>query len=286
MRSRVGSGSVALVTGSSSGFGLLCCLELARRGLRVFATMRALERSERLDRAMAEAGLSCEKVQLDVTDPESIRDAVATVESRCDGVDVLVNNAGFAMAGFFEDVAMDELREQFDTNFFGLAAVIQAVLPRMRQRRHGRIINISSLGARVANPGFTAYVASKFAVEGLSESLRHELMPHGIYVVLIEPGMYRTEIFGRNRRLAAAAFTSESPNYQVSSALKQILETRLAQSKADPREVARVVAAAATADRPHLRYLVGTDAHVLTAVNKVLPFSLWERLIRRMFGLS
>ena len=304
MNSRIPAGSVALVTGSSSGFGLLSCVELARRGLHVFASMRDLERSGRLDAAMAAAGVRCDKVQLDVTDPGSIASAMDAIRQTVAGrarddaragddpentgelgvVDVLVNNAGYALAGMIEDVSLDELREQMETNLFGAVAVAKAVIPGMRERRRGRIINISSASGRVGQPGLGAYAASKFALEGLSESLRHELLPHGVYVVLIEPGMFRTDIFDRNRRVAARTFEPTSPNYDLSLRMKAAIEGRLERTAGDPRAVAEVVASAALMDRPRLRYPVGWDAALLDAVGRVMPFGIWERVVGRVLG--
>lgn len=309
MNSRIPAGSVALVTGSSSGFGLLSCVALARRGLRVFASMRDLDRSDRLDAAMAEAGVRCDKVRLDVTEPGSIASAMDSItrEVRGDGrvagdttstqtsgsgttnptlcpVDVLVNNAGYALAGMIEDVTMDELREQMETNLFGAVAVAKAVIPGMRERRRGRLINISSMSGRVGQPGLGAYAASKFALEGLSESLRHELLPHGVYVVLIEPGMFQTDIFERNRRVAARAFDPGSPNYSASMRMKAVIEGRLQRTSSDPRMVAEAVVNAVSSGRPRLRYPVGWDAAVLGAVERVVPFGLWERVVGRFIG--
>ncbi len=185
--------SVAVITGTSSGFGLLAAIELARRGLRVFASMRDLGKSATLDAAAREAGVGLEKIALDVTSESSIAAAVREVHDRAGRLDVLVNNAGFGMGGAFEDLSMAELREQFETNFFGTCAVTKAVLPGMRERKSGRVVNVSSISGLVGAPGTSAYCASKFALEGWSESLRHELRPFGVRIVLVEPGTYRTE---------------------------------------------------------------------------------------------
>lgn len=279
MSARPPKGSVALVTGSSSGFGLLCCVELARAGFRVAASMRDLGRSQRLDDIMAQHTLRCDKVALDVADPASIARAVATVEAEIGPIEILVNNAGYGLAGFVEDMSMEELRAQLETNFFGLVEATKAVLPGMRARGRGRIINLSSMSGRLAYPGFGAYSASKFAVEGISEALRQELLGCGVYVVLVEPGMFRTDIFERNRRVAAAALSPSSPNFAVGKRLETLFERRLARSTRDPIAVAHVVRRAATAKRPRLRYRVGVDAKAITAVRSILPFSIWERAV-------
>lgn len=277
---------VALITGSSSGFGMLAAVELAHKGFRVVATMRNLAKAERLEQALAEAGVRADIVQLDVTDQASIDAAMVDVRGRIGEIDVLVNNAGFGLAGFVEDLTLDEIREQFETNFFGLVAVTKAVITSMRERRRGRIINVSSVAGRVANPAFAAYAGSKFAVEGFSESLRHELLPHQVFVSLIEPGVFRTDIFDANRRVAAEAFNEASPNYEDVKRMEAIVDARVAKSTADPRDVARVIARAATAKHPRLRYLVGKDANVSARLKSVVPSRIWEGALGRYLGLG
>ncbi|MCA9686542.1 MAG: SDR family oxidoreductase, partial [Myxococcales bacterium] len=193
---------VALITGSSSGFGLRTCVALAARGFRVFASMRSLERSEALRAALRDAGFGSESVEfvaLDVTDADARAALVETILEREGAVDVLVNNAGQLVAGFAEELDEAAMREQFETNFFAVAALTQALVPAMRERRHGRIINISSVAGRSALPAQAAYCASKFALEGWSESMRYELAPYNVFVALVEPGLFPTEILGRNR---------------------------------------------------------------------------------------
>ncbi len=274
----------ALVTGSSSGFGLLTCIELAQKGFRVFASMRDLSRSDRLDETAAQAGVTVEKLHLDVTDPASITAALDEIHRSGGQIEVLVNNAGFGMGGAFEDLQMDELREQFETNFFGLAAVTRAVLPQMRQRRRGRIINVSSISGRIGFPGLSAYCASKFAVEGLSETLRLELQPFGIKVVLIEPGSYRTDIFERNRRMARDAHDPASPYYSFTRGMEAYVDKKVARSTADPAEVARAIARAATEPDPPLRCLVGRDARLQSLLRAVIPARWFEALILKQLG--
>src|SRR5688572_3980715 len=277
---------VALITGASSGFGLLTAVELARAGLRVFASMRDPSRDDRLRAALAEARVEAAVVQLDVTDPGSIMRAVEEVERAAGRIDVIVNNAGYGLGGAVEDLTMGELREQFETNFFGLVAVTKAVLPGMRERRHGRIINVSSVSGRVAFPGVAAYSASKFAVEGFSESMRHELLPFEVYVSLVEPGTFRTDIFDRNRRVAARASDPSSAWAEMTRKISAIVDGRVERSTADPRDVALVIAEIATAPRPRLRYLVGRDARAQKLLSRLLPDRLWETAVGRVTGLS
>jgi NAD(P)-dependent dehydrogenase (short-subunit alcohol dehydrogenase family) len=273
---------VALITGAESGFGLLTSIELALRGFRVFASMRDLARGARLDEEARAANVTIEKIALDVSRPQSIDAAVREVQARAGRIDVLVNNAGFGMGGFVEELDLSELREHFETNFIGLVAVTKAVLPGMRERASGRIINISSISGRFAAPGLGAYSASKFAVEGFSESLRHELSPHGVWVSLIEPGTFRTDIFERNRRVAKRALDPASPNFERSKRFEQFITRMVERSTADPRAVARLITRVAEARRPRLRYLIGTDARGQALAKGLLPFGVLERGMARV----
>jgi NAD(P)-dependent dehydrogenase (short-subunit alcohol dehydrogenase family) len=266
----------ALITGAGSGFGLYTAVELAKSGFRVFAGLRDPARSDALHGAACEAGATVEILELDVTRADAIASAVAETQRRAGGVEVLVNNAGFGMGGFLEDLTLDELRVQFETNFFGVVAMTKAVLPSMRERGRGRIINISSISGRLAPPGMSAYAASKWAVEGLSESLRHELKPLGIWVSLVEPGTYKTDIFGKNRRVAARATDPASPNYERSKRLEATVERMLARKRSSPIAVARTITRVALARRPKMRYLVGKDAYGEVAMKTLLPFSAIE----------
>ncbi len=275
---------VALVTGASSGFGLLTSVELARRGLRVFASMRDLGRRERLDRAAAEAKVELEVVALEVTSVASVAAAVGEVTAKAGRIDVLVNNAGFGIGGFLEDLTLGEVREQFETNFFGALALTKAVVAGMRERRRGRIIQVSSIAGRVAIPGMSAYCASKFALEGLSEALRYELAPYGVQVVLVEPGTFRTDIFDRNRRMAARSTDETSPYFAVTRRMEQMVDKMVAKSTADPADVAEVIADAATVEHPRLRYLVGEDARRQAFLKSLLPASLWEKAVLKFVG--
>jgi len=277
---------VALVTGASSGFGLLAAVELARRGLRVFASMREPARAERLRAALDQASLSAQIIRLDVTRADQIEEAVSSIEQVAGGVDVLVNNAGYGLGGSVEDISMEELREQFETNFFGLVGLSKRVLPGMRERRRGRIINVSSIAGRVALPGVSAYCSSKFAVEGFSEAMRHELLPFDVFVSLVEPGTFRTDIFDRNRRIAARASDPTSAWAEMTRKISAIVDGRVEKSTADPREVALVIAEIASAARPRLRYLVGRDARTQRLLARLLPGRLWETAVGRVTGLS
>lgn len=273
---------IAVVTGASSGFGLLTTVELARRGYRVFATMRDLGRAGPLEKALARADARAELVRLDVLDPAAVEAAIGQVEAAAGRIDVLVNNAGIMVTGFVEDVTEAELRAQFETNFFGAVRVTRAVLPGMRRRCFGRIINVSSLGGRVASPMFSAYHASKFALEGHSEALRHELRPYNVFVTLVEPGLFPTGLFANNWAVAGRSGDPSSPNFSVSQRLVAAFRLGIGFAwMSDPAKVARTIAHAAETREPKLRYLVGLDARLTHAVARLAP-RWWEATMAAM----
>lgn len=274
----------ALITGASSGFGLLSAVELAGRGFRVFATMRDLSRQEPLLSAAAAAGVRVEVLQLDVTDPASIARAVAEVHARAGALEVLVNNAGIGVLGAFEDTSDAELRAAFETNVFGLAAVARAVIPGMRERRRGRIINVASVGGRVGSAGLAAYSASKFAVEGISEVLSFELGSFGVEVLIVEPGFYPTPMAGPGkRRLTPRAADPASPYHARCAAIDAFMQHSVDHGGPDPRAVARTIARAATDRRPRLRYPVGADARLVFLLKRVLPERTFEAAMEWIF---
>ena len=203
----VGRGiETVVVTGASSGIGRVTCLHLAERGYVVVGTSRELGRLGGLFDDANKRGLRVWGVELDVNLDESVGEVMPGLIEQFGGVDALVNNAGFGVWGPVESLSMDELKMQFEANFFGAARMIQAVLPGMVSRRAGRIVNISSVLGRIGTPFNGAYVASKYALEGLSESLRAEVEPFGVRVSLVEPGLFATD-FQRNQVRAARAGT-------------------------------------------------------------------------------
>ncbi|MCD1261508.1 SDR family oxidoreductase [Paenibacillus athensensis] len=271
---------VALITGTSSGFGLLTAVELARHGYRVAATMRDLSRSTALLDAAQQAGVAenIHGVQLDVTDASSIQKAVQAVWETYGRIDVLVNNAGYALGGFTEEIDMDAWRQQLETNVFGTIAVTKAALPLMRAAGRGLVINISSVSGRFALPAFAPYATSKFAIEGFSEALRLEMRPFGVNVVLVEPGPYRTDIWEKG--FAGFASRSDSP---YKSRLEAILRyaRRTAEASSDPAEVARLIARIAGHPRPKLRYPVGRKAALMLWLKERLPWRWIEAMLLR-----
>jgi NAD(P)-dependent dehydrogenase (short-subunit alcohol dehydrogenase family) len=284
MTSLTESKPVTLITGTSSGIGLLCAVALARAGFRVFASMRNLDRRGALDAAAREAGVELTVLPLDVTAPETISAAVDQVQREAGPIDVLVNNAGISMGGFAEDVSLSELRDLMETNFFGLVATTQAVFPAMRARRSGRILNMSSISGRMALPGLSSYCAAKFAVEGYSEALRYEALPHGVWVSLIEPGCFKTPLYDVNRRTAARALEPTSPHRAAFTRGEQALERILELNPQDPADVAKRVVAVARAKRPRLRYLVGKDAFAESWASALTPHPLFERALLKISG--
>lgn len=276
---------IAIVTGASSGFGLLTSVELARAGFRVVASMRDLARREKLAQSATAAGIA-EKInvrQLDVTKFDTIASFVDSIIRDYGRIDVLVNNAGFAVAGFAEDIKLEELRLQFDTNFFGAVAMTKAVLPIMRQQRSGHIIQISSISGLQGAVTVSSYSASKHALEGWSESLRLELNPLGIKVVLIEPGAFATDIWTRGARMGEQATKPSSPNFQRSLKMRSTIEKI---PKADPIAVARMIVKVAQDPNPKLRYLAGRDAKIQLAMKRLLPWKTWEKMIANFLKID
>lgn len=279
------SGRIALVTGSSSGFGLLTSVELAKAGFRVVATMRDLGRRERLDQAVAAAGVG-ERIDvrsLDVTRFDTIPGFVDGMIRDYGRIDVLVNNAGFAVAGFAEDIKLEELRLQFETNFFGAVAMTKAVLPAMRQQRSGHIIQVSSITGLHGSVTVSSYSASKHALEGWSETLRLEVNALGIKVVLVEPGAFQTDIWTRGAVMGEKAITPSSPNIKRSQRMRKTFDKL---PKADPIAVARAIVAIAQNPNPKLRYLVGRDAKMQLAMKRILPWKWHEKVIANFLKID
>lgn len=270
--------SAVLVTGTSSGIGRASALALVRAGFPTYASARRLADIEDL----AEAG--CVVLELDVTDEESRRAGVAAVEERHGAVGVLVNNAGYAEYGPLEEVSLDRWRREFETNVFGLVGLTQLVLPAMRARRQGLVVNISSMGGLLALPGGSAYHASKYAVEALSDVLRFEVAPFGVDVVVVEPGVVKTR-FADTAVGAEAPTEHTGPYASLSASLDRLVRRSYAPDArgALPEDVAAVVVSAARARRPRTRYTVTPEARLLPAVRRLVPDRAWDRLLRTQF---
>ena len=280
--------SVALVTGSSSGIGFETALHLARNGYKTYASMRNLEKSKDITQVATREKLPVEVVQLDVDEDSSVKQAVdkivATEDQR---IDVLVNNAGYGLLGALEDLSIEEIKEQFETNFFGVVRMTQQVLPIMRKQNNGTIVNVSSVGGRIGIPGLSAYHSTKFALEGLSESISYELEPFGIRVVVIEPGVIRTNIMNSSV-LAKKAQDTKSPYFlsiqQLEKSFKLAMENTSVSSP--PEEVAKVVLQAVTSQSPKLRYAVGNDAYSLIQAKTMMSDIEFGGLIKQQFQSS
>lgn len=275
----------AVITGASSGIGLLTAVELARSGFQVIATMRELARRTGLEQAAGLAGVSpyIDIRRLDITDFDLIPSLVESVIRDFGRVDVLVNNAGFAVAGFAEDLTLGEIRSQFETNFFGHVAMSKAVLPVMRQQKSGHIIMISSVSGLHAAPTVSSYSASKFALEGWSEALRLEVNRLGIKVVLVEPGSFQTDIWTRNAYIGQKVLDGSSPNRERGQRMRDRIQSI---PKRDPILVAKTIAQIARDPNPRLRYLVGNDARTQLWLKRILPWKWHEKLVARALKMD
>jgi NAD(P)-dependent dehydrogenase (short-subunit alcohol dehydrogenase family) len=273
--------SVAVVTGSSSGIGLAASLALAKNGYLTYATMRNLAKRDTIELIAEKQHLPIRTVQLDVTDENSVKNAIQSILSESGRIDLLVNNAGYGLTGAFEDVGMDEIKSLYETNVFGVIRVTQAVLPIMRKQGSGRIINISSGAGRIGYPGGSAYVSSKFALEGLSESMAFEVEQFGIKTVLVEPGFIRTN-FAENIVTAKKAQNPNSPYSQIMMQMKSSSQRRrMIENAPDADLVASVIVEAATAKEPNLRYLAGKDVEQMVAAKKGMSDEEFQKMIRQ-----
>lgn len=272
---------VAVVTGSSSGIGLATSLALARNGYLTCATMRNLAKRDSIQSIAEKQHLPIRTVQLDVTDENSVKNAIQSILSESGRIDLLVNNAGYGLTGAFEDIGIDEIKALYETNLFGVIRVTQAVLPTMRKQGSGRIINISSGAGRIGYPGGSAYVSSKFALEGLSESMAYEIEQFGIRTVLVEPGFVRTN-FGENIVIAKKAQDPNSPYSQMMMQMKSSsYRRRMIENASDADLVASVVVEAATVKEPNLRYLAGKDVQQMVGVKKNMSDEEFQKMIRQ-----
>ncbi|MFZ0554138.1 MAG: SDR family oxidoreductase [Nitrososphaeraceae archaeon] len=275
---------IALITGCSSGIGFETSLNLARNGIYTYATMRNLSKSKEILGYAKRDNLPLKILRLDVTDRESISGAIDKIIGEKSRIDIVVNNAGYSLLGPLEQLHIDEIKEEFETNFFGIIKLIQSVLPIMRKQGYGRIINISSLAGRIGFPLSSAYVSSKFALEGLVESLRYEVQLFGIHVCLIEPGVIKTNLVN-NMKLGTNIITSSNSNNY--SPYVEIIQKRISAFK--PRfekgssagEVAGMVLEAATSENPKQRYLVGEDALKMMEKRKNTTDEEFARLVMK-----
>ncbi|MCH2171434.1 SDR family oxidoreductase [Myxococcota bacterium] len=286
---------VVVITGTSSGIGQASALAFARAGHRTIATLRDLAKAEPLREARESEGLDLELQALDVASPASVAEAVGAILAREGRVDVLVNNAGIGGACPLEDVLEEEHRWIFEVNYFGALRMIQAVLPGMREQGSGAIVNVSSGAGRFATPNQVPYSASKFALEGASEALAHELAPFGVRVAIVEPGVVATAIFENS-----AAFTRYDKHSPYRDLMRRsgMLYSAGLKRPGDPHHVAEVIVEAALGDAPRLRYLVGQDAENLVtgragitdeqfvALGETMSDDTYRELFREYFGIE
>ena len=257
-----------LITGCRSGFGLLTALSAARAGHTVYAGLRRLDTATAL---MEQAhGLPIHPVQLDVTDPAQREAVVARIEAEHGAVDALVNNAGIALGGPLEEIDDDEMRRQFEVNVFAVWALTNRVLPGMRAQGAGWVVNVSSMSGRMAVPCIGAYGASKFAVSGMTEALRHEVHPFGVRVVLIEPGPYKTDIFGRNRNVARRALEPGGPYAALKQAVSRAAD-RIDETAGDAQDVAYRIVAVLGESAPAPRHPMGPNSRVRRFLKAFVP---------------
>jgi NAD(P)-dependent dehydrogenase (short-subunit alcohol dehydrogenase family) len=277
-----------LITGATDGLGKAAALLLAERGYRVFAAGRSAAKRTELDSLAKEKKLPLQSLEMDVCDDGSVQRAIASVNQKAGAIDVLINNAGFVQIGAVEDLRLEDWRRQFETNFFGVIRVTRAVLPQMRERRRGRILMMSSVSGFVTPPTQGAYSASKHAIEALSNALRHELYPFGIYTILIQPGYIVTGIQRTAMELAQTyqkQFKSGPYAGIYASYLGSAASTR-AQSKTTPEDCARIMLKAIEAPWPKARYGVTRLAVFAKIAKWLLTDSAADRLIRQRYGIT
>jgi len=275
------SGKIIFITGVSSGFGRALAQEALTAGHRVVGTVRSVparQAFEALDPAQASGYL------LDVTDITAIGTVVSDVETRIGPIDVLVNNAGYGHEGIMEESSLDDMRQQFDVNVFGPVAIMKAVLPHMRTRRRGHILNITSMGGFITLPGIAYYCGSKFALEGISEALGKEVKSFGITVTAVAPGSFRTDWAGRSMIRAARTIADYDALFDP---IRQAREAKSGAQLGDPVKAARAMLAAIESDMPPAHLLLGSDA--LTLVREkwtalAAELDAWERVTRSTDG--
>jgi NAD(P)-dependent dehydrogenase (short-subunit alcohol dehydrogenase family) len=256
---------VAVITGASSGIGFETALALAREGYYTYATMRDVTKRDKIKEIGQKESLKIDVLELDVDNEDSAKTAIQQILEQKQRIDVLVNNAGWGLWGCVEDVSVDEFRTQFETNFFSIIRLIQEVGPTMRKQGSGTIVNISSVAGRIGFPASPAYISSKFALEGLSESLRLEMAPFGVNVVIIEPGVIKTNFLNpiKMAKRSESDTVYRDITVKVTSGVKM-----MAEMGTHPKEVADIIVKAIRNEKPLPRYIVGNDALMFLEARK------------------
>ncbi len=268
---------IALVTGSSSGIGFETALALARENYFTFASMRNTDKADTIQEIAKKENLNLEVIELDVDKEESIKSAVKKIQEQKGRIDVLVNNAGYGLFGCVEDITIQELKAQFETNFFGVVRLIQEISPIMRKLGSGIIVNVSSIAGRIGFPGTPAYISSKFALEGLSECMRYELSPFGIKTIIIEPGVIKTDFFSS---MKVAKGKPNSPYKEVTEKVMNGVKM-MAEMGTLPDEVAKTIIRAIQTEEPLPRYIVGSDASMFLEAKKMKTDIEFENYIKK-----
>ena len=272
---------VALVTGSSSGIGFETALALARENYFTYASMRNTGKAVKIQEIAKKENLNLKVIELDVDKEDSIKSAVKKIQEQKGRIDVLVNNAGYGLFGCIEDITMDELKAQFQTNFFGIVSLIQEIAPIMRKQGSGIIVNVSSVAGRIGFPGTPAYISSKFALEGLSECMRYELSPFGIKTIIIEPGVIQTNFFSS---MKVADGKPGSPYKEITEKVMNGVKM-MAEMGTPPVEVAKTIMKAIKTAEPLPRYVVGSDASMFLEAKKMKTDIEFENYIKKeLFG--
>ena len=256
---------VAVITGTSSGIGFETALALAREGYHTYATMRDITKSDKIKEIAKKESLKIDVLELDVDNEDSAKTAIQQILDQKQRIDVLVNNAGWGLWGCVEDVSVDEFRAQFETNFFSIIRLIQEVTPTMRKQGSGTIVNVSSVAGRIGFPASPAYISSKFALEGLSESLRLEMAPFGVNVVIIEPGVIKTNFLNpiKMAKRSESDTVYRDITVKVTSGVKM-----MAEMGTHPKEVADIIVKAIRNEKPLPRYIIGNDALMFLEARK------------------
>jgi NAD(P)-dependent dehydrogenase (short-subunit alcohol dehydrogenase family) len=282
---------IVLITGCSSGFGMISAARLSSLGYTVYASMRDLSKNNDLRVELDQRDTNCHMIELDVRDDTSIQKTINTIADQEGKLDILINNAGYGIGGFFEDLSEKEIRDQFETNFFGVQKVTRIALPLMRKTAKDsmdtfstKIINVSSAQGRSALPGLGAYGSSKFALEGFSEGLYFELHPFGIEVVLLEPGTFSTKAIDDNSKEAKAGSNVQSPYVEFTNRLKdlhsKILDTQ--RGVGDPEDVAILIEKIIKRKKNKIRYLAGAQAKIRVGLRSILPFNWFSKIILKI----
>jgi short-subunit dehydrogenase len=273
---------VAIITGCSSGIGYETSILLANNGFKTYATMRNTDKGNKLKEIAEKGNVDLKVIKLDVTDDNSIKNAITEIVQETNRIDVLINNAGNNIAGAVEDLSIEEFKEQFETNFFGLIRVTKEVLPIMRKQRMGIIVNLSSIIGKMAIPLNSAYVSSKFAVEGFSESIRYELEDFGIRVILIEPGVIKSNFYENTKMSKNSLMDPKSPYQPIAQKIFDAFLPIL-QYASPTKKVADVILEAVTSDNPEIRYVVGDDAKSINEARKKRSDKEFENWVKEGF---